>query len=194
MSRSALLLSLVFSLQGCVSAPPGTRQEIRDLSVAWFGATPGYRVCESRNCPGPSPKTPLRGNDASASRTEPDTHREAAREVTYLVHFAHNSSILPTGFAAQAARIAARAIGHVRITGYTDSTGEADYNQWLALRRARAVRDALVARGVPADRIAVEGRGYCCYVQPNSSAEGRQANRRAEIIVTYATRNQGGSS
>ncbi len=202
-----LVLVSTLVLQGCASAPTEAPHDPQAQSVAWYGNPPRYRVCMPPYCPGPTPKTPARGGSTpAASETAPSSSTnstgvsqetettqpatEASR--TFLVHFDHDSAILPPDFDAQ--RITTWPIEAVRITGYTDSTGEADYNQWLALRRARAVRDALVAQGVPADRIAVEGRGECCYVQPNSSAEGRQANRRAEIIVTYATRNQGGSS
>ena len=49
--------------------------------------------------------------------------------------------------------------GHVRVVGYTDRLGRADYNQKLSERRAATVRDYLVGRGVAADHIDAMGRG-----------------------------------
>ena len=70
------------------------------------------------------------------------------------------------------------------VEGYTDSTGSEEYNQELSQRRARAVADALAARGVPASRYQVVGRGQAFPVATNSTAEGRQQNRRVEIVFS----------
>lgn len=71
----------------------------------------------------------------------------------------------------------------IRIEGHTDSSGGAAINQALSLRRAQAVRDALVAKGVDASRIEVAGVGSAQPVAPNSTAEGRARNRRVEVIL-----------
>jgi outer membrane protein OmpA-like peptidoglycan-associated protein len=74
----------------------------------------------------------------------------------------------------------------VRIEGHTDSTGSEDYNQALSERRAEAVSVALQGRGVPAQRIQAVGRGKSDPVATNSTAAGRQLNRRVEIIFSDA--------
>ncbi|WP_353174015.1 outer membrane protein OmpA, partial [Paracandidimonas soli] len=58
-------------------------------------------------------------------------------------------------------------------TGHTDSTGPEAYNQKLSERRANAVKDYLVGKGVPADRIYVEGKGETSPVASNATREGR---------------------
>lgn len=73
------------------------------------------------------------------------------------------------------------------VEGHTDSTGSADTNQELSLKRASAVRDALVAQGVNADRVSVEGFGSSRPVADNSSQAGRANNRRVEIVIQPAT-------
>jgi outer membrane protein OmpA-like peptidoglycan-associated protein len=75
----------------------------------------------------------------------------------------------------------------VRIEGNTDSTGTAEYNQALSERRAEAVANALVARGVSADGIRTLGRGEDYPVASNQTAAGRQQNRRVEIVFSDAT-------
>lgn len=72
----------------------------------------------------------------------------------------------------------------VLIEGFTDSTGEEQYNQQLSERRANAVRDTLMEQGIAANRIRTHGYGESFPVASNKSAAGRQQNRRIEIIVS----------
>ncbi|MBI5534096.1 MAG: OmpA family protein [Deltaproteobacteria bacterium] len=74
----------------------------------------------------------------------------------------------------------------IMVEGYTDSQGAAAYNQELSQRRAKAVRDYLVSRGIASDRISSEGFGLTKPVADNGSAEGRANNRRVEIVITPA--------
>jgi outer membrane protein OmpA-like peptidoglycan-associated protein len=72
----------------------------------------------------------------------------------------------------------------VRIEGHTDSAGDAAANQTLSERRAVAVRDALVARGVEATRIEAVGYGATRPIADNGTPGGRQQNRRIEIVLS----------
>lgn len=69
------------------------------------------------------------------------------------------------------------------VEGHTDSQGSAASNQDLSERRARSVRDFLVAHGVSADRVSSQGFGPTRGIADNASAEGRANNRRVEIVV-----------
>ena len=73
--------------------------------------------------------------------------------------------------------------GKVVIEGHTDSRGARSYNRDLAERRARAVRDYLVSRGMSSEQFAVDGVGPDRPVADNRSAEGRANNRRVEIVL-----------
>jgi outer membrane protein OmpA-like peptidoglycan-associated protein len=72
----------------------------------------------------------------------------------------------------------------VKIEGFTDSVGSESYNQQLSERRAQAVADALRMRGVPLDRVQVEGLGKEFPVASNETPAGRQQNRRVEIVFS----------
>lgn len=68
------------------------------------------------------------------------------------------------------------------IEGYTDSVGGSAANQELSQRRAHTVRGALVYLGVPAERLTARGHGADDPAASNSTAAGRQMNRRVEIV------------
>ncbi len=67
--------------------------------------------------------------------------------------------------------------------GHTDGRGTEPYNQRLSERRAKSVRDYLVAGGVAASRIQVEGFGETRPVATNATDDGRAQNRRVELRV-----------
>jgi outer membrane protein OmpA-like peptidoglycan-associated protein len=69
------------------------------------------------------------------------------------------------------------------VEGHTDSQGSTSYNQDLSQRRADAVRDYLVQKGYPADRIQALGKGKGSPIADNASPEGRANNRRVEIVI-----------
>jgi len=73
---------------------------------------------------------------------------------------------------------------YFEIAGHTDSVGTFAYNFLLSARRARAVRDYLIQRGVPASRMTAVGYGEGYPIAPNATVEGRALNRRGiEIRV-----------
>jgi OmpA-OmpF porin, OOP family len=71
----------------------------------------------------------------------------------------------------------------VTVVGYTDSTGDDNYNMGLSKRRAEAVSAYLVTTGVPADKIRTLGRGENDPIASNETKESRSQNRRVEVIV-----------
>ena len=71
----------------------------------------------------------------------------------------------------------------IRIEGHTDSEGEDAYNQQLSEQRATAVRSYLVEKyGVAAQRLETAGLGESKPVADNATPEGRQQNRRVELV------------
>ena len=77
----------------------------------------------------------------------------------------------------------------ITIHGHTDSTGEADYNQWLSERRAKSVGDLLVNRfGISANRVSYKGHGESKPRTMGDSAAARQDNRRIEAELKIVNR------
>jgi opacity protein-like surface antigen len=75
--------------------------------------------------------------------------------------------------------------GNARITatGHTDTSGPEAYNMALSLRRANAVKDALVREGVPAQAITVIGMGEKGLLVPTADGVREPQNRRVEIVI-----------
>jgi outer membrane protein OmpA-like peptidoglycan-associated protein len=71
----------------------------------------------------------------------------------------------------------------IEVEGFTDSVGSEEFNQALSERRAQAVSEALLARGVDPSRVGVRGFGESYPVASNDNSAGRQLNRRVEIVV-----------
>ena len=72
----------------------------------------------------------------------------------------------------------------VQVVGYTDNTGSAATNNTLSFNRANNVANYLKIKGVSANRLLIEGRGSKNPIASNSTAAGREQNRRVEITLT----------
>lgn len=71
----------------------------------------------------------------------------------------------------------------IEVSGHTDSTGDKKANLLLSENRAKSVRDFLVAKGIPTERITYKGYGDARPVASNDTEEGRAQNRRTEFTI-----------
>src|SRR5439155_26742044 len=71
---------------------------------------------------------------------------------------------------------------HLQVEGHTDAVGTDEYNQSLSERRASAVRDYLVQQGIAANSVDARGFGKTQPIATNETGEGRQQNRRVELV------------
>jgi len=81
----------------------------------------------------------------------------------------------------------------VRIEGHTDDRGGAKYNLKLSQDRANSVRDFLISKGVPRDRLEAKGYGLTRPLDTNSTKEGRARNRRVEFNIVRSGEKPGAS-
>ncbi|MCL4784783.1 MAG: OmpA family protein [Bryobacterales bacterium] len=72
----------------------------------------------------------------------------------------------------------------VQVEGHTDNTGDAAKNQQLSEQRAAAVGNFLVEQGMPASNISSVGYGESRPIAPNNTREGRDQNRRVELVLS----------
>ncbi|SDX73514.1 OmpA family protein [Allochromatium warmingii] len=103
------------------------------------------------------------------------------------LRFAPGQAVLPEGELPSLERLAELLNAHpqltARIEGHTDSIGGIALNQTLSLKRAEAVRQALIARGVAAERLTAEGLGPARPIATNATPDGRGQNRRVEVYL-----------
>lgn len=71
----------------------------------------------------------------------------------------------------------------IEIVGHTDNVGQVAHNNDLSLRRAEALKNALVRKGISASRIETRGAGSSQPIADNSTEEGRARNRRVEVVI-----------
>ena len=79
--------------------------------------------------------------------------------------------------------LVARPKQNIRIVGHTDNIGSERSNQILSEGRCQEVKQAMIDRGIQAERIEVEGRGETDPIVPNDNEDHRQMNRRVEIVL-----------
>jgi outer membrane protein OmpA-like peptidoglycan-associated protein len=72
----------------------------------------------------------------------------------------------------------------LHVEGYTDNVGSDEYNQKLSEQRADAVRSYLIEQGIPDSAVTAQGFGKSNPIAPNDTAQGRQKNRRVQIVVS----------
>ncbi len=86
------------------------------------------------------------------------------------------------------AKVAGIVSGHpglrLEVEGHTDSVGGDEYNQQLSEQRANAVRDYLTQQGMVASSVTARGFGETQPVASNDNANGRQQNRRVELVIS----------
>jgi outer membrane protein OmpA-like peptidoglycan-associated protein len=111
---------------------------------------------------------------------------EGRKSILYGIYFDYNSAEIRKESEVVLREIAGVLEAHpdwsLRIDGHTDSIGGAAFNQDLSVRRAEAVRTALVERyGIVAARLATGGSGASRPLDRNDTPEGRARNRRVEL-------------
>lgn len=131
--------------------------------------------------------TEMNKTPAPAPAPAPAPMPQAEAPKPFVLHFAFDSDqITAAGIKIIDDAVAAaekHGIVDFSVTGHADRAGPEAYNLDLSLRRANAVRDALIQRGVKATGISVAGRGEAEPAVPTADGVQEPANRRVEIIL-----------
>lgn len=114
---------------------------------------------------------------------------EALEDLELTIYFDLNSSSLTNAARTLIANAAAQAqdgeISSVLIEGNTDTSGSSAYNRILSQRRANAVRDALIAQGIPASLISVSALGESNLATNTPDGAREPVNRRADVTIKF---------
>jgi len=117
----------------------------------------------------------------------PVMQQQPAAVPSFMVFFDWDRSNLSqqalTTIGQAAAQFKAKGNARIVATGHTDRSGPDDYNMALSLRRANAVKDALVRNGVPATAISVIGKGESQPLVQTADGVREPQNRRVEIVI-----------
>ncbi len=109
--------------------------------------------------------------------------------IGFTVYFDYDKSNLTPQASTLIQEAASRALQNdidtVVVSGNTDTSGSSAYNQALSERRARVVREALVANGVPADRIRTEAYGETNLAKATADGVREPLNRRSEVVISF---------
>lgn len=122
-----------------------------------------------------------------ASPLPPPPMKQAEAQRSYQVFFDFDQSLITKAAAETIAKAAAAAksgeSANITVVGHTDTVGSVKYNQALSERRASAVKEQLVADGVPTGEIATSGVGKSELLVATKDGVREPQNRRAEITI-----------
>jgi OOP family OmpA-OmpF porin len=164
----------------------------RDSS--WTPST-AYPGCDGAAKPPPPPPPPAPAPAAAPPPPPPPAPapapapRPAAQKVTYAADtfFDFDKYVIKPEGKAKLDDLVAKTKGInlevIIAVGHTDNIGTFEYNQKLSERRANAVKEYLVSKGIEKNRIYTEGKSFKQPIASNATAEGRAKNRRTEIEV-----------
>jgi OOP family OmpA-OmpF porin len=184
LSAGCTMCSTQFAYQGILGLAWNVDQGLRvSLDGRYFGTTNGGTTFTNNDI------TVMLGVTFKfgAPETAPPPPTPMPAATSFMVFFDWDRSNLSAQALAtiKQAADAFRAKGSARITatGHTDTSGPDGYNMALSLRRANAVKDALVQNGVPATAIAVVGVGKGGLLVPTPDGVREPQNRRVEIVL-----------
>lgn len=123
------------------------------------------------------------GNDVQITNTGDRLIVTLPQDILFATDSATLRPDLVTDIRAVAGNLNSYPNSTVQVLGHTDNVGDATYNQNLSNRRAESVSLVLINQGVSAARVQSIGRGESQPVSSNLTAEGRQQNRRVEIVI-----------
>jgi len=186
-TKGALIGAAAGVVVGLISGDDAVERRQHALIGAGIGALAGGAIGRYQDKQEATLRAELEGTGVSVARNGDNITLNMPGNVT----FATDSSDLSPGFY-DVLNSVGKVLAEfeqtvVEVAGHTDSTGSDAYNQGLSERRANSVTSYLRAQGVIEQRLITLGMGEARPFADNSSAAGRQANRRVEITMVPLT-------
>ena len=185
--RNALIGAAAGAVAGLVTGDSSMERKKRALVGAGLGALAGGAVGAYMDRQEMRLRQELERTGVSVTRIGDNITLNMPGNVT----FATNSADLNAGFYDVLNSVALVLEEYdqtvIEVAGHTDSTGSEEYNQRLSEQRAASVARFLESQGVMSQRIITVGMGESRPIADNSTAQGRQANRRVELTLVPVT-------
>jgi outer membrane protein OmpA-like peptidoglycan-associated protein len=186
-TKGALIGAAAGAVVGLISGDDAVERRQRALIGAGVGALAGGAIGNYQDRQEAELRAELEGTGVSVTRIGDNITLNMPGNVT----FATDSSDLSPAFF-NVLNSVGKVLGEfdktvVEVAGHTDSTGSDSYNQSLSERRAQSVSSYLASQGVIQQRLIIVGMGEARPVADNTTASGRQANRRVEITMVPVT-------
>ncbi|MCH9694244.1 MAG: OmpA family protein [Gammaproteobacteria bacterium] len=186
-TKGALIGAAAGAVVGLISGDDAVERRQHALILAGVGALAGGSIGYYQDKQEAALRAELEGTGVSVARNGDNITLNMPGNVT----FATDSSDLSPAFFDVLNSVGKVLAEYeqtvVEVAGHTDSTGSDSYNQGLSERRANSVASYLGAQGVISQRVITLGGGEKHPVADNSTAAGRQANRRVEITMVPLT-------
>ncbi len=186
-TKGAMIGAAAGAVAGLVSGDDAVERRQHALILAGVGALAGGAVGYYMDRQEAELRAELQGSGVSVTRQGDNITLNMPGNVT----FAHDSADLSPAFF-DVLNSVSKVMDKfdktvVEVAGHTDSTGSDAYNQRLSERRAASVASYLRSQGVDGQRLITVGMGEALPVADNSTAAGREANRRVEITMVPVT-------
>jgi outer membrane protein OmpA-like peptidoglycan-associated protein len=186
-TKGAMIGAAAGAVVGLISGDDAVERRQHALILAGVGALAGGAIGNYQDRQEAELRAELEGTGVSVTRIGDNITLNMPGNVT----FATDSSDLSPAFF-DVLNSVGKVLGEfdktvVEVAGHTDSTGSDAYNQSLSERRAQSVSSYLTSQGVIPQRLIIIGMGESRPVSDNTTASGRQANRRVEITMVPVT-------
>lgn len=186
-AKGAMIGAAAGAVVGLISGDDAVERRQHALILAGVGALAGGAIGHYQDRQEAALRAELEGTGVSVTRIGDNITLNMPGNVT----FATDSSDLSPAFF-DVLNSVGKVLGEfektvVEVAGHTDSTGSESYNQSLSERRANSVASYLKSQGVLSERLITVGMGELRPVADNTSAAGKQANRRVEITMVPLT-------
>lgn len=192
----SILLLVSFLIAGCAASPSEVRydntvkaytapsnEKSQAYTTGRYDKVTAYYYLQPGNRPDIQPRPKLVANTQQAPESPP-ANMKMVLDVSDIL-FDFDKWVLRANVVPELDEWAAYLKKNPSITadiyGHADSTGPSAYNQGLSEKRAQAVVNYLVSKGVDRSRLIAKGFGESQPIAPNTSKEGRQKNRRVEL-------------